>query len=407
MKRFRLGGLGLVIGIMLAGPIAPPSPAFGNARTGDKVIGYLAPWKLQEPGRGLEDIGTDKLTHLVYAFGQISADGRAEVADPCVDLGICDIGSSSDIPGGNFAKLLAIKRKHPSLRVLISFGGWQGSKYLSDVAATTESRQRFADSVVDVFFRRFPKLFDGVDIDWEYPIEGGLPTNRHRPSDRGNFTLLIAALRQKLMQLSTEYELAIAVSADLEKLKNVEWVQISQMVDWIGVMAYDYHAGSPVANFNAPLFAARNDPAPTSNVNSTVDAFLVAGVPANKIVLGLPFYGRAYANVPPQNNGLFQPGEQAAAGGWGGIDGIDYRELARRQPRQHGFHQHWSSEAQVPWLYSPEQSTWISYDDAVSIEHKARYAHCRNLAGVMIWEVAADDGTLLPAIYRGLGSSRC
>lgn len=368
------------------------------------VVGYLASWKVRPDGLRIADIPARELTHIFYAFGAVSAAGLAELADPCADIGVCDGAGPSDSFGGNFAEIAKLKRSNPQLRVLISLGGWTGSKYFSVAAATADARRRFAQSVLDVFFRPYPGLFDGVDIDWEYPVAGGQPDNVNQPADRKNFTLLIAELRRRLAEPSSadgrRFELTIAISADAEKMRNLELAALARETDWMNLMAYDYYTGSDIAGFNASLFASTGDPDRDFNVDASVKAAIRAGVPPEKLVLGVPFYGRAVADVPPKNNGLFQRGSSTASRNWGGTDGIDYRELVARRPQEHGFQRYWNSEAQVPWLYNPDRRIWISYDDPDSIARKASYAAGHGLAGVMIWDLLADDGSLLAAIHR-------
>jgi len=373
------------------------------------VAGYVAPWKARTGGPSIETIPARELTHLMYAFGTVSPEGLAALADGCLDAGVCDGTAPSGPLGGNFAQLAELKRINPQLRILISLGGWNGSKYFSAAAATALSRARFAQSVIEVFFRPYAGLFDGVDVDWEFPVSGGAPGNLARPEDRTNFTLLIAELRRNLAELSAvehrELELTIAVSAAPDKIVNLEAAALAPLVDRINLMAYDYHAGAALGAFNAPLFASAGDPNPDLNVDSSVNALIRAGVPPAKVTLGLAFYGRAVAGVPPENGGLFQTGA-AASGEWGGGDGIDYRDLVARRPQQHGFHRYWSDEGQVPWLYNAEQRIWISYDDPSSIASKASYARNRALAGIMIWDLFADDGSLLAALRTGTLPSR-
>ncbi|MBR1163142.1 glycoside hydrolase family 18 protein [Bradyrhizobium elkanii] len=368
------------------------------------VAGYVAPWKARAEGPSIKRIPARELTHLMYAFGTVSAEGRAELADRCLDAGACDGTSPSAPLGGNFAQLAELKRDNPQLRILISLGGWNGSKYFSAAAATPLSRARFAQSVIDAFFRPYPGLFDGVDIDWEFPVSGGRPDNLARPEDRANFTLLIAELRRRLTDFAApgrrELELTIAVSAVPDKLANLEAATLARLVDRFHLMAYDYHAGSAFAAFNAPLFACAGDPNPDLNVDASVNGLIRAGVPPAKVALGIAFYGRAVANVPQQNGGLFQKGATASEE-WGGSDGIDYRDLVGRRPEEHGFRRYWSDEAQVPWLYDAERRIWISYDDPLSVARKAMYARARALAGIMIWDLFADDGSLLAALRTG------
>ncbi|WFU31272.1 glycoside hydrolase family 18 protein [Bradyrhizobium brasilense] len=398
-RTFALGGFSALVGgyaLVQQGRTAPARSAV--------IAGYVAPWKARAGGPGIRTIPVRELTHLMYAFGIVSTEGLAELADRCLDAGACDGTSLSSPLGGNFAQLAELKRDNPQLRILISLGGWNGSKYFSAAAATPLSRARFARSVIDAFFRPYPRLFDGVDIDWEFPVSGGRVDNLVHPEDRPNFTLLIAELRRQLDELSAsehrELELTIAVSAVPDKIVNLEVAALARLVERLHLMAYDYRAGSAFAGFNAPLFACAGDPDPDLNVDASVNALIRAGVSPAKVALGVAFYGRAVADVPQENGGLFQKGA-AASEEWGGSDGIDYRDIVARRPEEQGFRRYWSDEAKVPWLYDAERRIWISYDDPLSIARKAMYARARELAGIMIWDLFADDGSLLAALRTG------
>lgn len=373
------------------------------------VARYVTPWKARTGGPNIKTIPARELTHLMYAFGTVSAEGLAGLADRCLDAGACDGTAPSTPFGGNFAQLAELKRSSPQLRILISLGGWSGSKYFSTAAATPMSRVRFAQSVIEAFFRPYPGLFDGVDVDWEFPVSGGPPGNLARLEDRTNFTRLVAELRRRLTEFAalerSELELTIAVSAVPHKIVNLEAAALASLVDRIHLMAYDYHAGSSFAGFNAPLFACAGDPNPDLNVDASVNALIRAGVPPGKVALGVAFYGRAVADVPQENGGLLQKGTMASEE-WGGSDGIDYRDLVVRRPEEKGFRRYWSDEAQVPWLYDAERRIWISYDDPLSIARKTMYARAHGLAGIMIWDLFADDGSLLLAALRILPARR-
>jgi chitinase len=372
-----------------------------------RVIGYLASWRVGPEGVKIADLPADRLTHIFYAFGEVSASGRAALRNPCRDAGEClpDSSTAGRNPGGTFAEMIALKERHPHLRVLISLGGWTGSKYFSDAAATTEGRVALVASTLDLFFRRWPGLFDGVDVDWEFPVEGGLPENSYRPQDRQNYTYLLEEFRRQLNLLGRQngrrYELTIAASAGLAKLEHLELDRLPAILDWINVMTYDYHAGGSLAHFNSPLRATTADPSPGRNIEATMRAFVQAGVPRSQLVVGVPFYGRALGEVAPVNHGLFQSGSAPAAGEWGG-EGIDYRVLTSKRPTEAGFQEFWHEEAQVPWLYDPRTGIWISYDDPRSIRKKAAYVREERFGGIMFWELSGDDGTLLDAIHSGL-----
>ena len=258
----------------------------------------------------------------------------------------------------------------------------------------------FAQSAIDLFIRQHPGLFDGIDIDWEFPVAGGMQGNVERPVDKENFTLLLAELRRLLdtegVKNHRHYELTIAASARPQEIANLQIARLEPLLDFINVMTYDYHSGPGTTNFNAPLYAAKGDPTPELNVHATMRAFLDAGVAPAKLLVGIPFYGHGYGGVPNINDGLFQRGTGTPVG-WKGTDG-DWRALAQSRLRDARYVRHWESRAQVPWLYDSTTGTWVSYDDPQSVAAKVRYVRDHSLGGVVIWELGGDDGALMRAI---------
>ena len=359
-----------------------PSPAAGP--TVPRVVGYLASWGVNSKGTRIADLPARDLTHIFYAFGDVGPDGLASVANT----------------GSNFDELAKLKGRYPHLKVAISIGGWTGSGRFSNVALTDSSRRLFAQSAIDLFIRRQPALFDGIDIDWEFPVAGGLEGNAERPADRENFTLLLAELRQLLdaegARNHRHYELTIAASARPQEIANLEIARIDSLLDFINVMTYDYHSGPGTTNFNAPLYAAKGDPTPELNVDASMRAFLDAGVAPGKLLVGIPFYGHGYGNVPNIGDGLFQQGTGTPAG-WKPMDG-DWGVLAQSRLRDPHYARHWEPNARVPWLYDSTTGTWVSYDDPESVAAKAQYVREHRLGGVVIWELGGDDGALMKAI---------
>lgn len=391
-------------------------PSEADARPGDRpddlgttgrIIGYFVAWGVYGRDYHVADIPAEKLTHINYAFANISADGRCELGDPYADIDKFYEGDSWDAGAlrGSFHQLQLLKQRHPHLRTLISVGGWSWSGRFSDVALTDASRRAFADSCVE-FMMQYG--FDGIDIDWEYPVGGGLPTNTTRPEDRANYTLLLAALRERLDEQAPGSLLTIAAPAGPGIYANLELDRIDDYLDWINVMTYDFHGGwDPVTNFNAPMYPSVADPTsdPVAragfNVDAAVTGYLGAGVPASKIVVGVPFYGRGWAGVSPTNDGLFQPHTGLPAGTWEpGV--FDYHDLAANYVGQCA--RHVSPEAKVPWLFcaAPARDTgvMISYDDPESLAIKRDYMTTAGLGGLMFWELSGDDAasSLLSAL---------
>jgi GH18 family chitinase len=391
-----------VIACTTARSPAPHSPVASPERA--KVVAYLASWGVRSKGTRIAELPGDRLTHVIYAFASVRPDGTMALEDPCLDAGQCG-ASSPPALGGNFEQLRVLKDRHPHLKVLVAVGGWTRSANFSDAALTTDSRRRFAESGITSFIRRWPGLFDGFDIDWEYPVFGGARENVNRPEDRENFTLLLAELRRQLdaegARDGRQYLLTAATAAGPRLIRSLELDRIASILDWINVMTYDYHSGSAIAHFNAPLRPATNDPTPFYNVDSTVAIYRRGGVPPEKIVLGVPFYGRAYGGVRGSNGGLFQPATPPPRE-W--ASGLDYRQLASRNLTSQGFTRYWHPDAGVPWLHNDSLGVFITYDDAESIALKADYVRKHGLGGVMIWEIGGDDGTLLRVIHDRLRS---
>lgn len=377
-----------------------------------KVVGYYAQWAA---GRNafVSGIAADKITHINYAFANVSDKGECILGDETADVGrvfaanesVNGQADSTDAAAlhGNFNQILELKQKYPHLQVLISVGGFNWSEHFSDAALTDDSRKTFAKSCVDLFLNKYKGVFDGIDIDWEYPGGGGLSAGR--PEDKHNFTLLLAELRSELDALGAanggkHYLLTIAAPAGAGNAQRFERSEFIQSLDWINLMAYDLHGTwESTTNFNAPLYHDSKDPGDASlNADAAVQEYLGAGVPKDKLVLGVPFYGRGWKGVPNTDNGLYQTGGGAAPGKF--EDGaFNYTEL--KTDYMSTYKRYWDEEAQVPWLYSADTGIFIGYDDPQSIAAKAGYVKDQGLAGVMIWELSQGDGDMLDAIQTG------
>ena len=398
----------LAAGALVFAACSPVPHSLPDAtRNAPVIAGYVAGWNVRSGGVRIEELpAAEHLTHVIYAFGRVAEDGRAALGSTCLDAGLCDDSASvRGRAGGNFAALAELKRRHPHLKVVVSIGGWTGSGRFSDVALTDSSRRLFVRSAIDEFIRRFPGVFDGLDIDWEYPVGGGLPQNASRPEDRRNFTLLMNELRRQLdaqgARDGRHYELAAATTAGEGGIANLEVDSLAKVVDFLNVMTYDYYAGGQVAGFNAPLYSATNDPAPKRNVDSTVAMYLRAGLPREKLVVGVPYYARTYANVPPANDGLFQTGSGTPPREWTGTN-VDVSHLTRAKLEAAGFRVLTEPKAQAPFAYDSLTGVWITFDDRESLVRKASYVKARGLRGIMIWEAGSDDGTMTRAIDETL-----
>lgn len=409
------GGGGGASNCALAPPLSVPAPTSSIAPGGHRIIGYYTAWSVYGRNYHVTDIPADRLTHINYAFANISAAGSIVLGDPYADIDRFYPGDSwaAGALRGNFHQLQILKAQHPHLKTLISVGGWTWSSRFSDVALTAASRQQFATSCVQ-FMTQYE--FDGVDIDWEYPVSGGLASNTTRPQDKQNYTLLMAELRSQLdaqgLADGRHYLLTMAAPAGPATFANVELSLIHQYTDWINLMSYDFHGSwSPITNFNSPTYASSTDPTPdpvianSLNMNSAVQSYLAAGIPSDKIVPGVAFYGRGWKGVPDVNNGLYQSHTGIPAGTWEpGL--FDYSDLVDNYITPST--RHWHSEARAPWFYDPLTGIMISYDDAQSLTEKTNYIQQHNLGGIMFWELSCDTDqhVLTNTLFNELGSSR-
>ena len=357
-------------------PASPPRPA---------VIGYLFP---QDAVIDPATLAADKLTHVNYAFANVR-DGRVVE------------GFAHD--ADNFRILGEVRRAHPHLRILVSVGGWTWSGGFSDAALTPESRKVFVASAID-FVRRHD--LDGFDVDWEYPGQRG-NGNVHRPEDRENFTALMADLRAALdadgAQRGRRLLLTFAAGASSSFIEHTEMDKVQASVDFVNLMTYDFRVAQvePVAGHHANLFPQPLDDKQRSGDRS-VREFLAAGVPAGKLVLGVPFYGRGWTNITmeaalPPATGLYRPGQPLTG------RSLAYGRLAAELVDREGYVRLWDAEAQQPYLWNATTRSVICYDDPQSLAVKARYIREHGLGGAMFWQYGDDpSGALLDALDRGL-----
>jgi chitinase len=386
---------------------APIVDAPSAMPTGELIVGYYPAWATYERDYQVSEIPAARLTHVNYAFANIQAGGCA-LGDAWADVQKTFQGDtwdeSSANGAGNFKQLRALRDAQPALRTLISVGGWTWSSQFSDAALSDASRSKFASSCVDFMVEHG---FDGLDIDWEYPIGGGFDGNVARPEDKQNYTALLQAIRARMTAKQRElaraepYLLTIAAPAGPALLSHLDSRSIASVVDWINVMAYDFHGSwESETGHNAPLIAGASDRATGFNVAAAIDGYLSAGVPSAKLVMGVPFYGRSFAGVSAgASHGLYQSSTGAGPGTWeNGV--LDYHDLVAHYIGAAGFTRYDDAQAQVPYLFDPQRGVFISYDDPTSLAAKARHARNKALRGTMIWDLSSDtaDHALLTAL---------
>lgn len=354
-----------------------------SATAADSIIGAYYPGG-SAARYPVSSIPADTVTHLFYAFARIE-DGRCVVAPEA---------------GAHFKALAELKRQHPKLRTLISIGGWEAGGF-SDAALTEESRKRFVSSCVAMFFDTHRGSFDGVDIDWEFPVYGGPKEIAARPQDRENMTRLVQEFRRQLDAKGKARGQSMLLTAALpagrmqsagpyDPARSFDLKALGQTLDFINLMTYDMGtAFSTVSTFNAPLREVPSDPLPAelrryNNVEGAVDFYLEHGVPVDKLVLGVPFYGRGFRVKDAANDGLYQPYTEPYVAG-------DWRDIKAKLLSDAKWTQHWHPVAQTPYLFNEGERVFVSFEDPKSIGLRSQLAKDRGLRGVFMWELTGDD----------------
>jgi len=429
-----LAGLAVLTAVVAAVPLAAAGPSSSAAAAKGKsarVVGYFIEWGIygrQYFVKNVEASGAaDELTVINYAFGNVAPDGNGNItcqlADPWADYQR-PVSADESVNGeavegphdlrGNFQQLRALKEMHPDLKVLISIGGWTFSKYFSDAALTKESRKQFVASCIDLFIKgNLPDggwddlggpgaaagVFDGIDVDWEWPGSEGNTGNVIRPEDKENFTKLMQEFRK---QLHGDHLLTAFLPASSSKIDaGFEVPKIFGPLSFATVQGYDFHGTwEPTTNHQSNLYTSPDDPsAPGFSDDSVVGEYLSRHAPKKDLVVGVPFYSRGWTGVNPANHGLYQSSTGAAPGTWeAGVD--DYK--VAKQRLSSGFTRYQDDQAGAAWLF--DGTTFWTFDDPAVMSAKADYVSEHKLGGIMFWELSGDtpDGELIHAIGDGL-----
>lgn len=387
-----------------------PTPTPGPERE-YKVVGYYTSYSIYDLEYYVTDIPGDRLTHLIYSAVDISDNGQCVSTDIWADR---QFSYPEDLPTerlrGNFKQLQLLREEYPDLKILMSIGAWDQSENFSSVAATEEARVRFARSCL-AFMREYG--FDGIDVDWRWPVDGGQFPQAASSEDRANMPLLLADLRGQLDYWGEQdeqiYLLTMTAPAVEPLYRNYALDLVHSHVDWINLLTYGFQGSwSEIASHHAPLLPNERDPRgevvrELYNVDGAVNVFLDAGVPAEKIVIGVPFYAQTWRDVRASDYfGLYQPTAGTPAGTRpGGL--LFYRDL-RSFFDSPSYVRFFDEETRVPWMYNADRRIAVSYENPESIMNKGAYVRENGLGGMFAWELSFDDPqhTLLNAMYRAL-----
>ncbi|XP_030029111.1 mucin-2 isoform X2 [Manduca sexta] len=383
--------------------------SFGEPR----VVCYYTNWSVYRPGTARfnpQNINPYLCTHLIYAFGGFTKDNTLKPFD-----------KYQDIEKGGYAKFTGLKTYNKELKTMLAIGGWnEGSSRFSPMVGSRDRRKEFVRNAIK-FLRQ--NRFDGLDLDWEYPSfrDGG------KPKDRENYAKLVRELREEFEREAEKTGkprllLTMAVPAGIEYIqKGYDVETLNRYLDWMNLLTYDYHSAfEPAVNHHAPLYPLE-EPNEYSvdtelNIDYTIKFYLENGADRNKLVLGIPTYGRSYtlfnADAVEIGSPADGPGEQGDATKEKGYlayyeicesvkpkkrkretysdeDSEEYSESEEEEEDEEWTVMHPNPNAMGPVAYKGNQ--WVGYDDIDIVKKKAEYVAENGLGGIMFWSIDNDD----------------
>jgi chitinase len=352
-------------------------------------------------GKDITEVDMSKITHLNISFGLIyhneESNGQNIPNWPASGEKLDTLYIGPEVETA-LNKIPQIRSQHPNLKILLSIGGW-GGRGFSHAAFTEYSRKKFAASCKEVADKY---SLDGIDIDWEYPFNGGGGIIASAPEDKDNFTLLLSELRNTLGAVKLLTTAGPASFAFLNEWTNpAEYIDL---LDFMNIMTYDYAYGENLHNANLyPSDISGGSNRSGFCGDAAVNAYMEAGFPAEKLNLGMPFYGR----VPGNRIDAYRRLVSDERFQYGRIQ-FSYENIVNLFLPSGYFTDHWDESAKAPYLTvkdpeSGEEVFVLSYDNPKAIEAKTDYIKAIGLGGAMFWQFAEDrDNELASVIARGL-----
>ncbi|XP_055852486.1 endochitinase-like [Episyrphus balteatus] len=353
-----------------------------NANKG-VVVCYFSNWAVYRPGKGsygIKDFPAETCTHGIYSFiGLNAANSQVQILD-----------QELDVNRKGFLNFANMKNQYPNLKTLVAIGGWnEGAKKYSDMSADKNKRAAFVQSIV-AFLKQYN--FDGLDLDWEYP---GAGDRGGAPADKANFVKLVEELRAAFDREGRGWELTMATGAAPNRLQDgYDIPALSKSIDFFNIMTYDLRGSwTGFADVHSPLFKKPYETADylALNVHDVLANWEKLGCPANKLVVGIPFYGRSFTLASASQNKILGAtiptvgsGSAGAFTGEGGL--LAYYEICGKDQ---GWTRNWDNDGKVPYAYKGNQ--WVGYEDEKSVQAKMDFIKQKGYRGGMVWAIDLDD----------------
>jgi chitinase len=423
--------IGVLLSLALLVTMIPAGTGAVKAATGKNIIVYFPNWGIYNSAHRTMTVGMipwNKVTVINHAFFEVDSSFKLASIDTFADFDkMMDHSEGWDANQlrGHFGEYKYYKNLYPNVKIILSIGGWTRGQNFHAMAATASNRAVFIQSVID-FLKKYP-FIDGVDLDWEYPginraadpndqYDRGCPGG---PEDKQNFTSLLREIRQAYNNNGLSNKLlTIAAPSGYDKLELQEPDVYAQYLDWLNVMTYDMHgAWENTTNHQSPLYANPNDPSGTSpvdiknryNTDSAMKTLQnVYKIPAEKLLVGSPYYSRGWKGVTGGVNGMYAAATGAATGSWDNPQspGGQYPYFTLKTMENQGGYVKYRDDtyAKTPWLYNASQGIVLSYEDPASLTARCDYINSNGYGGLIVWEISGDttDFELTTLAYQKL-----
>lgn len=336
--------------MLICRPVIADQSESGNSKV---FVGYVY--------RRPEKINFKLYTHLCHAFVVADENGVIRPNRSCP------------------SRELVAEAHQENVKVLISLGGWGWDKQFAAIVNNPEAEDRYVNSVLTIVEEYD---YDGIDLDWEYP---------DTKDEIVGYERLCRRFRRQLDELGKKkgrhHFQTMAAAANPPTLKWLTNELLVETMDWVNVMTYDMAGDwTAYAGHHSPLFASSQQPGAPRSTELSLKYLVERGLPANRLAVGLPLYGKGFAvSEPYASTKNAKAGSRIPRGG-------NYSNIAKLLQEQ-GWTRRWDDETKNPWAIAPDNSAVIGYDDAESIAIKTEWAMRQNYRGVFFWQIGGD---LLP-----------